>query len=369
VKPSLRHPLLAALAALLAWGLAAPAQAATPRSTAQWASLYDTAFAREDATQYAKATSLDSANHYDLAYQMHGFVAMIEATGRQQYADQFWRYTSALMASAKPSTQLGSRAFHDAYSGWVSQRSDVRGQEVPLFESYLWRYITHGLRSVKADPVLWADPANQARYATLLAFAERNIWDKWYSRGANSYLYRSRTHMAAHWAYIATDLNALTADPARQAQTAAIRDNIERLGMPNYAGASLRGQLRANPVNSTGYFWSDVWGSYTRPGQDVAHGNAVLAYVVHAYDVGDPTWTRADIDRFLATWTGVVWPASGGYRDYVDGSGTGTGWFNDGWAYLARFDAAAQARLETHSVGVNAAFYATGALNARRLGY
>jgi hypothetical protein len=54
------------------------------------------------------------------------------------------------------------------------------------------------------------------------------------------------------------------------------------------------------------------------------------------------------------------------YRAYVDGSGTGTGWFADGFVKLGRYSAAVQQRLERHPV-VNGQFIANMALNAKIL--
>jgi hypothetical protein len=70
---------------------------------------------------------------------------------------------------------------------------------------------------------------------------------------------------------------------------------------------------------------------------------------------------------FVATMNVAVWPGAGRYGEYVDGSGTGNGWFNDGMMKLGRYDAALQRRLETHNVGQNSQYYANGALNVRRL--
>jgi len=51
----------------------------------------------------------------------------------------------------------------------------------------------------------------------------------------------------------------------------------------------------------------------------------------------------------------------------VDGSGRGTGFFNDGFVKLGRYDANLQRRLETHVVARNTQLYANGALNMRFL--
>jgi hypothetical protein len=129
--------------------------------------------------------------------------------------------------------------------------------------------------------------------------------------------------------------------------------------------ASLRGQLRRNPVEPTAYFWSDVWGSARRPGQDVSHGNGVIAYVVEARDRGR-NWTGADMAAFAAVLTKVVWPGGRTYREFVDGTGSDNGWFSDGFVKLGRYDPMIQLRLEEHQV-VNDQFAANMAFNARVL--
>jgi hypothetical protein len=170
--------------------------------------------------------------------------------------------------------------------------------------------------------------------------------------------------MAAHWAYMAMDLSLMTADATRKANYLAVFNNINR-NLPNYS-SSLREQMGTSPVLSSAYFWSDKWASHARPGQDVAHGNGVMAFIVEARDA-KMEWTDQDVRAFTATLNSVIWPSAGKYAGYVDGSGRGTGWFNDGLMKLGRYDANLQKRLETHSVGNNTQFYANGALNVRLL--
>ncbi len=148
----------------------------------------------------------------------------------------------------------------------------------------------------------------------------------------------------------------VTADPARKARYLEVAGTIDK---------QLRGQLRRNPVEPTAYFWSDLWGSARRPGQDVSHGNGVMAYVVEARARGR-AWTDADMAAFGALLTKVIWPGGQTYQGYVDGSGSDNGWFSDGFVKLGRFDPAVQHRLDDNRV-VNDQFAANMALNARLL--
>jgi hypothetical protein len=139
-------------------------------------------------------------------------------------------------------------------------------------------------------------------------------------------------------------------------------------GLPNY-GSSLRGQLLPHPLDKSAYFWSSEWGSKDLPGQDVSHGNNMLAYVVEAHDL-DLEFTKEDIAAFSALLLNVLWKPEGAgdrFAAFVDGSGKGNGWFNDGFIKLGRYNAEIQKRLESHSVGRGVQFYGNGALNAHRL--
>jgi hypothetical protein len=307
--------------------------------------------------------SADSWDHYDLSYSVDSCVAMFRATGQRRYLDRALQFVENVAGSAAVSSSLRSSQFRDRYRGWVSTASGQGGDEVPLYESYFWRYGTALLLAMRKDPAVYADAGYRARYDRLLRFAEVDVFEKWYSRGPGDNIYRERTHMAAHWALIAWHLSQVTADAARRARYLAVMHAVDR-HIPGRA-TGLRGQLRRNPVEPTAYFWSDVWGSARRPGQDVSHGNGVLAYVVEARD-GGGHWTAADMTAFAALLTKVIWPGGRTYRSHVDGTGSDNGWFSDGFVKLGRFDPATQLRLETHRV-VNDQYAANMALNARIL--
>lgn len=311
-----------------------------------------------------RSLSGDSYQYYNLAYAIDGDTAMYRATGNTLYLDRALLYVNNVVASARISSSLPGSAFQDSYLGWTSVNSDTQGQEVPLYESYCWRYVTRLLRVIHDTPALFNDPAYRTHYDRLLAFTERNIFEKWFTRNANNYVYRGRTHMAAHWAFIAMDLSLITTDEPRKARYLAVFNNINR-DLPNYH-SSLRGQLQTWPTAPDTYYWSDVWASTARPGQDVAHGNGVLAFIVEAHDAG-LEWTRGDISKFINTLDRVIWPSATAYSEYVDGSGTGGGWFNDGFMKLGRYDPDLQRRLEKHGVGNNSTFLGNGALNAALL--
>lgn len=333
---------------------------------AEWERLYDRAWGSQSGHYAPLSRSADSFDHYNLAYGVDGATAMFEATGDPRYLTQALMYVNNAMGSARMSADLGPAAFGDSYLGWTSYSTGLAGAEVPLYESYLWRYIMRLLYAFKLSP-MFCDEDYRDQYRRILAFAETNIFDKWFYRGVNSYIYRQNTHMAAHWAYIATFLALLTPDPARACRAAAVADNISH-HIPSRNGASLHGQMQPSPVNAAAYWWDEDFGFSARPGQDVAHGNGVISYVVAAHDVSAGGWTLADITALSVTLDAVIWPGTGTCAAYVDGSGSGSCWFPDGWVKLGRYDPGLQRRIEGLTVARGAQLYGNGALNAARLG-
>ena len=335
------------------------------RTVAAWERLFLNEWGREHTRDFLPwSNSRDSWDYYNLAYGIDANTAMYRATGRTQYLDRALLYVNNLVANSRVSSALPQSQFKDGYQGWGSALTEPPGQEVPLYESYCWRYVTRLLRVIQETPELYAADVYRSQYERLLVFSEKHIFEKWYVRGTNEYLYRNRTHMAAHWAFIAMDLSRMTTDSLRRALYQEVFDNINQ-GLPNFP-SSLRAQLEPHPAHPTAYFWSEHWGSYAQPGQDVAHANNVLAFIVEAY-AAEMTWNYNDIRRFVATLNTVIWPAPRRYADYVDGSGVGDGWFNDGLMKLGRYDIPLQRRLEAHTVGRNSQFFANGALNVRLL--
>jgi hypothetical protein len=352
-----------AMALVASLGLSAHPASATTTSTkpmSYWKRQFDAGDAKYVSQNLPLSKSGDSWDHYNLAYAIDAETSMYQATGQRRYLNHALAYVKNMIATAKPSFTFPSSGFRDRYKGWVSQRADVRGQEVPLFESYAWRYITQLLVDMRRHPATYSDPYYRGRYNSILAFARTNIFDKWYNRGANAYVYRNRTHMAAHWAYIASNLLRLESSSSRRAREKRVVSNID-LHLPN-APSSLKGQMKRSPRNPNAYFWSDVWGSARSPGQDVAHGNGVISYVVAAHDGGNPNWTASDMARFSRTLTTLVTPAGRSPAAYVDGSGVGTGWVSDGFVKLGRYSSAVQKHLQ--SANLTYQVIANMALNA-----
>lgn len=346
-----------------------PAEPAAPRGSvilkpiAHWTDIFLQGWDYDEEYSLPLSESPDSWDHYNVSYSVDACTAMFRATGERRYLDRALQFVENVAAAATLSSSLPNSRYRDRYHGWASSRSGEGGDEIPLYESYFWRYATALLVAMTQSRTVHDDPNYRSRYDRLLRFAEVDIFEKWYSRDPADHIYRERTHMAAHWALIALYLSQITSDPVRRTRYLDVVDNID-LHLPGRQ-AGLRGQLRRHPAEPTAYFWSDVWGSARLPGQDVSHANGVIAYVAEACDRGR-TWTKADMAAFSALLTKVIWPGGSVYRSYVDGTGSDNGWFSDGFVKLGRYDPAVQRRLETHQV-VNDQFAANMALNVRLL--
>jgi hypothetical protein len=328
-----------------------------------WQALFDQDAAALDEGSRRLSLSTDSSDYMALSYDIDAYTSMFEATGEARYADVALEYVDNVVNSARPSRSISTSQFRDSYRGWVSLQPGLRGQEVALYESYIWRYVTRLLRVLRAS-TLYDNPAYRRRFDAVLTFSELHIFRKWHLRGAEDFIYRSRTHMAAHWAYIALELSVLTTDDARRGRYRDVVDAIDN-SLPNYP-SSLRGQLRPAAGDPAAFWWSDVWGETTGPGQDIAHGNGVISYVVESHDL-DAGWSEDELARFSRTLTSFVLGSGGVYPEYVDGSGRGNGWIADGFVKLGRLDPALQAVLENYEVQ-NSQYHAAMALNAKLLG-
>jgi hypothetical protein len=355
----------------LATVTAQPAAAATLKSITWWENLYLDALDYDNEYYLPRSKSPDSWDHYELAYGIDDPTALYRATGKLRYLDQALARSNNVMATAKKSSTLGPNAFGDSYLGWISNKNDTDGTEEPLYESYAWRYITRLLLVIRQTPALYNNTTGTYRiqYNKLLAFAEVNIFDKWYNRGVEDYIYRSNTHMASHWAYIAMNLSLMTTNATRLAREREVLEAIN-YSLPNYGGASLHGQFVEHPTIDGAYFWNWDWNDFSRPGSDVSHGNNVVAFIVEARDLGLADWSQLDVEALLVTFNKGVWPAANQYRAWVDGTGTeDVGWYTDGWMKLGRYDVATQQRLEAaFAANLLPTSHGNGALNAKRLG-
>lgn len=349
----------------------------------EWEKWFLAIWDQEDSEKFSKwSTGKDSYWYYFLAYGIDGNTAMYEATGKTEYLDRALLYINNVVKDAKVSSSFPDSQYKDNYMGWICTTSgEEEGKEVPLYESYMWRYVTETLRVIRQTPALYGDPKYKDQYDSLLSFTEVNIFEKWYTRGTDL-IYRGRTHMASHWAYIATDLAIIGTYEPMMEHYKEVLDKINE---------DLRNQIRPNPADASAYFWNAEWDNYATPGQDVSHGNNVISYMVESHD-NDPEgyWTNDDIAGLINLLMKVLWNKSydtTDFADYFDGTNESdpdsgyhdTGCFQfDGFIKLGRYQEEVQGIYENyyqckecggpkdHAI-YKTQFFGNGGLNAKIL--
>ncbi|WP_417350515.1 hypothetical protein [Flavobacterium alkalisoli] len=308
---------------------------------------------KEYSIAYVQSTSGDSWKFYNLAYSIDANNAMFQATGKTIYLDRALLYINNIQKSAIVSAKIKKSQFKDNYLGWPNHTAPSLGddgKEYPLFESYCWRYITSLLYIIKKSPAIYSNKKYKSQFDSILAFTEKNIFDKWYSRGENN-IYRSNVHMSSHWARISMDLYLITSKAKYKKVTDFFIDKFKN-------------QIIVNPKNKNAISWKASWKE--GKAQDVGHGNAVVSTVIDMYEK-KTAFNNMDIDNLIITFDKVIWKSSYEFAERFDGSGNGSGWFTDGLIKLGRYSRALQRRLEKHDKGRSTQFYGNCALNSRIL--
>lgn len=325
------------------------------RSVYEWENRFNNSWEKEHKIALPMSLSNDSWQYYNLAYYIDANSTMYEVTQDLKYLDRALLYITNMIDSAKESKTFSKSQYKDSFKGWVnytapSYKNDQK--EYPLFESYCWRYVTDLLLVMKKDG-LDKNPTYKNKYDSIYNFTINNIYNKWYNRGKNN-LYRSNTHMMAHWVKISMNLFLLTDDLKYKV---IIDDFCEK-----YRGNKEIIRLSSGKHSIR---WKSAWnqkGAY----QDVAHGNAVIDLLIDLYE-NKLGITYEEILEQITVFDKIIWKSKGVYAKYVDGSGKGVGWFSDGYIKLGRYDKALQIRIENHNKGRTTQFFANGALNAKIL--
>jgi len=254
-----------------------------------------------------------------------------------------------LMESSEQSSSIkNNKTFRDKYKGWVTlYNNSERYKEVPLYESYSFFYIAQFLNILK--DIGWVDESNSNAewWDSTLGFIEENIWNKWLERSKSLknkdywYFLRQRTHMGSHWAGIAMYLGAMTKKEEIKAQTKEVQRQYDLLLKRNLKIVNNAYVWNATYDNIKG---TDASGTNKQIIQDVSHGNHVVAYILSAYEFGNPNWTKEDIKKLSNTFKNITYDKRANkFSDNVDGASDGRrpGWGNfvaDGWAKLASYD-------------------------------
>ena len=306
-----------------------------------------------DALSKAKTANVGQ-EYYFLAYYVDGLIKMWQASGDNSYLDEALKLINLTIDDA---VNVGN-----GYLGWPN--NDNNGYA--LWDSYYWRYVATLTRIMHQSPNLRATGNYQKQYEELLAFSEKNIWERYEVQGLNNF-YRINTHMSTHWARIGMELYIITGKEKYKT----VFDNISfgtMVGRPS----NLRNQLQSNSKVSSAVTWSQRWDINSI--QDTDHAGAIVSFIVTAYE-NDMYWNEADINSLKSTLKNVIWKKEYGsnFMSNVDGTGEFDlhGRIHE-WLILGSYDSEIQNRIKNDYTGKNLTYYGIqplgiAALNAKIL--
>lgn len=324
------------------------------RSVGSWEKLFLEQWDKELRIASPKSLSADSWDLYSLSYSIDANITMLQATGKTQYLDRALFYVENVISKAQQSKKLPNSQFKDSYLGWSNHSSPSQGndgREYPLFESFLWRYVSKMLYIICEREDIAQSTKYAQRYQDILNFTEKHIYEKWSSRGKNN-LYRSNAHMFSHWAVISLNLYDIT---EKEEYLVVVEDFVKKLRSR---------QTTLYTKNDIKVFhWDPVWNRSFEESQDVGHGNAVIGLIVDLYE-RDMFYDKDDITGLIELFNSVIWKDSETFAAFFDGSGDGSGWFTDGFIKLGRYSKPLQLRIEKHNRGRSTQFFGNGALNS-----
>ena len=315
-----------------------------------------------DATQKSQSAN-ENQEYYFLAYYLDAHVSMWQATGEYKYLDNALKLIENTIDDAQSIDIKGKQ-----FLGWPTDpnHSEASAKGYPLWESFMFRFVSSLLRVIDKSPNLRSTNNIQERYNKILDFTIENIWNKWEHDGIHN-MYRINTHMSSHWARIGMDLYLITGETKYKL----VFDNISHgtmIGWPS----NLRNQIKTNPKVTSAFVWNQNWTNAAI--QDTSHAGAIVSFWVAAYE-NSMYWNKNDIDGLVSTLKNVIWTKADGSRftKNVDGSG-GYDYYGrlHEWLPLGRFDAELQQQIKDNYTGANLTYYGIqplgiAALNAKIL--
>lgn len=300
-----------------------------------------------------------SGNSYDfmsLRDFLGGMNVLIIKTNDETYINNQCVAVDNIVNSSQVSRFIkGNQSYRDSYRGWVAlntneQNKSTKFNEIPLFESYSFFYITQFLYILQENGWKEKSAINKQWWENTLNFIEKNEWEKWYERSYNSKgnhywgFLRSRTHMGSHWAGIAMYLSKMSRNADKLRQYEELRKQYDIL---------LNRNLKLNLNVPSAYVWNSTYDNTEGTDaikqdhsimQDVSHGNHVVTYVIASYELDSTVWRRGDISKLCSTFKNVIYNKSTNiFADNVDGTidNSRPGWGSfvaDGWSKLSKYD-------------------------------
>lgn len=272
----------------------------------------------------------DSWSLYKLSPVVDSYNQMYIATGDKKYLQYSVTLINDIISNSSVSKKLKRSQFKDDFFSWENKSHEEKkndGKEYPLFESYLWRYVTSTLVLIEKNNL---KKDFNKDYYSILKFTEQNIFNKWYTRDRKN-IYRENTNMSALWAHISLNLSLLSNKKIYKEVYNDFYINFEK-----------NIQYRDNGT----LFWNSFYDKkkWNLKGQDVSHANAEVSFIIDAY-----IWTdlvnKSFIECLILTLNNNILKNNDTTAMYLDGSGNGKGRIIDGFMKLGRFDRNLQNRL------------------------
>lgn len=279
-------------------------------------------------------------DYYYMYYYFDGLLNIWQATGDNYYLNLMLEVVDNTIKDAKPVN------FNSSYLGWPADNSysvDYPKNGAALWESYYWKGVATLLRILHKSPQLlstsYKNGTYQDSYGSILAFTEKNIWEKWETKGSSN-LYRSHTHMASHWARIGMELYIITG----KSKYKEVFDNISFGQIPGFT-TNLRDVLKPNVDVPGAYTWEMPFNGGKI--QDASHAADIVGFWILSEQNG-MYWDEAHINSLIITLDEVIFTNENAPRIYynVDGSGGNDTWgrLRD-WLKLGRYNRPLQDKL------------------------
>ena len=310
----------------------------------------------------------DEGDFYHLDKGISALTQTFEATGDLVWLDRVLAVLDALRVQAAPSNSqpCTGNCFNDNFMTWFDKDGGLTtfnqgsNQQTGLAEGHGLRHIYRVLWVLHESPELRAGTYHgqigyyQQKFSVLFPFFKTNIFDKWYARGLNQ-IYRSRTHITAHFAYMAFFISLILEDldPSQVSKYKNMYENWAlNMGAESGFTSSMKQQLRVvSSASGERYVWSDEWGQ-SPPGDvtDSDHATSEVEVMALMHMLGrDDIFTATDMTRLVNTLKDVVFTEASSQTIYgplyIDGSGgLDRTTLHSSWYILAAFDEELQDR-------------------------
>ena len=320
-----------------------------PKTVAQLKTEFEIAYAhsggRSEMLQYSLSDG-SQQQYYYMNWNLTGAISAWQATGDIAYFNDAKQVVDNTISNTKNISING-----ESYLGWPEPNHPT-GFE--LWDLMYWKEVATFLRIVHQSPSFIG--SQRAWFDSVVAFTERNIWDRYVAKAEDGNLYSYEPDGTSHSARIAMELYIITGK--QKYKTFFENASFRGCACPEtMKGNSIRDQIFDNnsvvPV-ANNISWT--WGQ-TTTGQvpDVPHMTAVVQFIALAAE-NDMYWNQGsnsdDIEKWVSTFNNVVWtedsPSKGSF--YIDGSGRMDNYAlsQGAQAILGRFDSDFQVRMENN---------------------